>query len=84
MAKPLEELTFEEAFERLEAVVRRLESGEAKLDESLSLFEEGVKLARACSRKLDAAEGKVKLLLEEEGGALREESLDDLPGAASS
>ncbi|MGD9155038.1 MAG: exodeoxyribonuclease VII small subunit [Bacillota bacterium] len=57
------ELTFEAAVQRLETIVQRLESGEVALDESLQLFEEGIKLTRYCTGKLDAAEGKLQILL---------------------
>lgn len=80
----LDKVTFEEAFRELEAIVRKLESADVKLDESLKLFEEGVRLARACSAKLDAAEGKIKLLLEGADGAPVEAPFEGLPGAASS
>lgn len=80
----LDEATFEEAFQELEAIVRKLESGDVKLEESLKLFEEGVRLARACSSKLDAAEGKIRLLLEGEDGTPGEAPFDGLPGAVSS
>lgn len=55
--------TFEAAVARLEEIVHRLEAGEVNLEESLSLFEEGIKLAKFCSGKLDAAEGKLEILL---------------------
>lgn len=51
--------TFEAAIARLEEIVRALESGGAPLDESLSLFEEGVSLVKLCNEKLDAAEQKL-------------------------
>ncbi|MFS8573453.1 MAG: exodeoxyribonuclease VII small subunit [Clostridia bacterium] len=76
-------LSFEEAFSRLEQIVRRLESGEANLDESLRLFEEGVKLARVCSSRLDAAEGKIQQLLEKPDGTVEEVPFE-LPGTESS
>jgi len=79
-----ENKTFEEAFKELESIVRRLETGDVKLEESLKLFEQGVRLARVCSSKLDAAEGKIRLLLEDEGGEPVEAPFDDLAGAASS
>lgn len=79
-----EQGTFEEAFKELEGIVRRLESGEVKLDESLKLFEDGVRLARVCSSKLDAAEGRIRILLEGEDGSVKEEPFDELPGAVSS
>lgn len=75
---------FEEAFARLEYVVRALEGGDVKLDESLRLFEEGVRLARICSLKLDAAEGRMRKLVEAADGSTQEEPLEELPGAASS
>lgn len=54
--------TFEESMARLEEIVRTLESGNATLDESLKLYEEGISLVRVCSSKLDDAEKKIKLL----------------------
>ena len=50
---------FEESMARLEEIVSILERGESTLDESLALFEEGTKLAAACSRQLDHAEQKI-------------------------
>lgn len=50
---------FEESMTRLEAIVSILERGESTLDESLALFEEGTKLAAACSKQLDQAEQKI-------------------------
>ena len=55
-------LTFEKALARLEEIVAQLETGDAPLDESLKLFEEGAKLTAQCSGMLDKAEQKVKLL----------------------
>lgn len=56
--------TFEEQLAALEAVVERLERGELSLDESVRLFEEGVKLSNACKKELDAADGRIQVLLE--------------------
>lgn len=56
-------LSFEQGAARLEEIVARLESGEAPLDESLKLFEEGAKLLAKCNAMLDAAEQKVTVLL---------------------
>lgn len=50
---------FEESMARLEEIVSILERGESTLDESLALFEEGTKLAVACSKQLDQAEQKI-------------------------
>ena len=59
-------VTFEQGMERLEEIVSKLERGEATLDESLKLFEEGSKLVAQCSSMLDKAEQKV-IRLEESG-----------------
>jgi exodeoxyribonuclease VII small subunit len=57
---------FEEALGRLEDIVKRMEAGDMTLEESLKAFEEGIKLARLCSRKLDEAERRVEILLKQE------------------
>ena len=62
-ATPAAEASFEASLERLSAIVERLEGGELPLEESLSLFEEGVKLARAAQACLDSAEKRVEELL---------------------
>jgi len=56
--------SFEESLTALESVVERLERGELSLEESVRLFEEGVKLSEACKKELEAAEGKIQLLVE--------------------
>ena len=61
-----ETMTFETALAELEKIVNKLESGSAALDDSLSLFEEGVRLVKFCNEKLDNAEQKVKILTEGE------------------
>ena len=66
------EPAFEQALSRLEEIVRRLDGGDAPLDESLSLFEEGVKLVKLCSEKLDRAEQTVKILVRGEDGKVAE------------
>ena len=58
---------FEEALGKLEDRVRKMETGDMTLEESLKAFEEGIKLARLCSRKLDEAERRVEILLKQEG-----------------
>lgn len=55
-------MTFEEAQRELEAIVHRLESGEAPLDEALKLWQRGEELYRLCRERLDAAEGKIEEL----------------------
>ncbi len=63
------EKKFEKAMERLEEIVQNLEGGDLPLEESLKAFEEGMKLAKFCSLKLEEAEKKVTLLIEENGGS---------------
>ncbi len=59
---------FETVLKKLEEVVLRLEGGELSLDDSLKAFEEGVKYANFCSKKLDEAESRVELLLKQKDG----------------
>lgn len=54
---------FEEQISKLEETVRLLERGDISLDESLSLFEEGIKLTKSCQEQLDKAEKRVKILI---------------------
>ena len=63
------EKTFEESIARLEEIVGALEKGDAKLADSLKLFEEGTKLVTACGRMLDEAEQKVVKLSKGADGA---------------
>ncbi len=63
--------SFEEQLTALETVVERLERGELSLDESVRLFEEGVKLSNACKTELEAAEGKIQVLIEPGRGPAR-------------
>ena len=56
---------FEENLNALESVVERLERGDLSLEESVRLFEDGVKLSGACKAELDGAEGKIQLLVEQ-------------------
>jgi exodeoxyribonuclease VII small subunit len=58
----LEELTFEEAFRELEVTVQRLEEGDMPLEQAISLYERGMRLAQHCSDALDAAELRVQEL----------------------
>lgn len=58
---------FEDHLKRLEEIVDQLETKQAPLDESLGLFEEGIKLARSCQQTLEAAKKKVDVLIKETG-----------------
>jgi exodeoxyribonuclease VII small subunit len=68
---------FETALEKLDKIVQRLEDASLPLDEALELFEEGIKLSRFCSQKLDEAEKKVSILLKDDSGALHQEPFDE-------
>lgn len=69
--------TFEEAITRLDAIVKQLERGDASLDESLGLFEEGAGLIKSCGKLLDEAEQKVVKLKKGEDGEPLELPFDD-------
>jgi len=56
--------TFEKSVQQLDAIVEKMESGELSLDESLKLFEKGVKLTRSCQEILSQAEAKIESLMD--------------------
>lgn len=60
--------TFEQSMTELEDIVAKLEAGDITLDNSLELFEKGIKLAKSCQKKLDDAEKKVKILTTTDDG----------------
>lgn len=62
---------FEDALNKLEKIVSKLEDGEIPLEESLKLFEEGIRLSRFCNQKLDEAEKKVEILLKGKDGLFK-------------
>ena len=70
-------LTFENAMKRLEGIVEQLERGDLGLDEALKKFQEGIKLSKFCSNKLDETERKVSILLKDEEGNIREEPFQE-------
>jgi exodeoxyribonuclease VII small subunit len=59
-AQAIGELSFEQALKRLEEIVRKLESGEASLDESIELYGEGDRLKQQCEARLQAAQAKIE------------------------
>ena len=59
-----QELKFEEAMQALTEIVKKLESGETTLDDSITLYEQGIKLSKRCTELLDKAEQKVRFLQE--------------------
>ncbi len=70
----MKDINFEEAMLKLEGEVKKLESGNMTLDESIAAFEEAVKLIRVCNEKLENAERRVRILTESSDG-----SITDLP-----
>jgi exodeoxyribonuclease VII small subunit len=73
------EPTFEEALRRLEEIVAQLEGNRLALEQSLELFEEGVKLVRWCTNRLDAAERRIEILLADKEGRLHAEPFPEEP-----
>jgi exodeoxyribonuclease VII small subunit len=67
---------FEDALGKLEKIVSKLEEGDIPLEESLKLFEEGIRLSRFCNQKLDEAEKKVEILMKGKDGMLRARPFD--------
>jgi exodeoxyribonuclease VII small subunit len=65
---------FEESLKKLETIVAQLEDGDLPLEESLKLFEEGVALSAGCKEALDAAEGKVQMLVKQRDGSQKLET----------
>ncbi|MBQ4515152.1 MAG: exodeoxyribonuclease VII small subunit [Clostridia bacterium] len=70
--------SFEQSINELEEIVSALENGETTLDESLKLFEQGVKLSKSCQTMLDKAQQKVTVLLKNEDGEITEEEFEGL------
>lgn len=64
--------TFEQSMKKLEQIVQELESGDLPLEEAMQKFEEGIKLSRLCSEKLDETEKKITLLLQDQKGNVSE------------
>ena len=62
--------SFEEALKKLEEIVQRLERGELSLEESLTCYEEGIRLSRFCHTKLEEAERKIEVLVKDARGEL--------------
>jgi len=70
-------MSFERAAARIDEIVRFLEKGDAPLEESLALFEEGAKLIKVAGKMLDEAEQTVACLQKGDDGSLRESLFDD-------
>ncbi len=72
---------FEECLQRLEQIVDELEKGDLPLEKALALFEEGMKLSQSCRGELEAAEGRVELLVKQ-GNKMQAEAFEPLSSAA--
>ncbi|WP_083238768.1 exodeoxyribonuclease VII small subunit [Caloranaerobacter ferrireducens] len=68
MKEKTENIKFEEALEKFEQTVRKIESGQLTLDETIEEFTKGIKLYNYCLKKLNEAEGKIKMIVEKENG----------------
>jgi exodeoxyribonuclease VII small subunit len=66
--KKPDEPTFEQALLQLEQIVQKLEKGELPLEDSLRLYEDGIRLSRVCHGKLEEAEGRIEVLLKDARG----------------
>ena len=71
------EKKFEAAMARLEEIVSELEKGDVPLEQSLKLFEEGIKLSRVCNKRLEEAERKVEILLKDKNGNITAEPFEE-------
>jgi exodeoxyribonuclease VII small subunit len=65
-------LTFEKSMKQLEQIVQELESGNLTLEKSIKKFEEGIELARFCSKKLDETEKRITVLIQDNDGNIAE------------
>ena len=64
---------FEDSLKQLETIVGQLEKGDLPLEDSIKLFEEGMHLSSVCKQELDAAEGKVQVLMKQRDGSMKAE-----------
>jgi exodeoxyribonuclease VII small subunit len=71
------DMKFEDALKRLEKIVSDLEGGSLSLDESLERYEEGIRLSKLCSKKLELAKKKVEILLKSEDGSFETRPFDE-------
>jgi exodeoxyribonuclease VII small subunit len=73
-------LDFEQSMKRLETIVEELESGELTLEDSISRYEEGIKLSRRLQQVLDESEKRIERLVEKEGAPPTTEAMELAPG----
>ena len=79
-APDISTMTFEDALRALEEVVRKLESGEAPLDDSISLYERGEALRKHCQARLDAASARIEKIVQGPDGSVSGVKPFDEPG----
>ena len=72
----MKELSFEKALTELENIVEKMEKGDLSMNESLTLFERGVQLARFMRAEIETAEKKIEILLKDEKGKIKPKSFD--------
>lgn len=71
------EKSFESSLNDLERIVEQLEAGDLSLEDSLKLFEQGIKLSRDCQKRLDEAERRVEVLLKNSDGIYKTENFEE-------
>lgn len=69
---------FETSLQELEEIAKKLESGNLNLDEAIESFEKGIKLSKECTQKLDEAEKKINILVQNENGEFVEEKFEEM------
>ena len=72
--------SFEEHLKALENVVKKLEGGDLSLEDSVRLFEDGMRLSEACKKELDVAEGKIQAVIDGGRGKVKLVDLDEAAG----
>lgn len=74
----MKEISFEKALEKLEKIVEELETGDLALDDSIKKYEEGIKLAQACQKKLDKAKEKIETLVKKDDGTFQKKPFEEI------
>ena len=72
----LDQVTFEQALQRLEEIVRKMEHGDVELEQSLALFEEGIALSRHCAVRLNEADERIAVLMKKADGVVAEVDME--------
>ncbi len=77
MAKPKTKERFEDALKRLEEIVKDMDSDNLPLEDAIAKFEEGIKLSKLCSDRLDEAEKKIMVLMKDSAGEVKESPFEE-------